>query len=148
MRTSNFTMLLPAAFLISALLISPEGSTAETGLVIVANKSVVTEKITPQEIKSIFLGQLVRWPDNSQIHVATLSREDIHEAFVKAFTQKTPSQFQRWWREMLFTGKGTLPKSFNSEDKLIGYVSETEGAIGYVSLKPNSKNVKIITIDK
>jgi ABC-type phosphate transport system substrate-binding protein len=48
---------------------------------------------------------------------------------------------------MVFTGKGQKPKAFKTDEELIQFVSETSGAIGYVSADVTIKNVKTITVN-
>ena len=48
----------------------------------------------------------------------------------------------------VFNGMGRMPKSFKNEADVISYVSETEGAIGFVSPKgADAAGVKIITVN-
>jgi hypothetical protein len=65
---------------------------------------------------------------------------------VKAYTQKTPSQFKSYWKKLVFTGKGSAPKSFHTDAEVIRYVAETPGAISYISSETRPENVKILKI--
>jgi hypothetical protein len=59
---------------------------------------------------------------------------------------KTAAQFSSFWKQAIFTGKGTPPKAFASEAELIKFVGETPGAIGYVTTNDVPATVKVITI--
>jgi ABC-type phosphate transport system substrate-binding protein len=48
---------------------------------------------------------------------------------------------QNYFRTLVFTGKGSPPKSFATTDEIIQYVANTEGAIGYVSLDADLRGV-------
>lgn len=115
-------------------------------VVVIANKGVSQDSLTKDEIKNIFLGKMVKWPDNSSIHFVT-SKADVHGAFLKMYINRSTSQFRNYWRKMVFTGKGQKPKAFQSDEELIQYVSETQGAIGYVGKDAALKNVKTITVN-
>jgi len=77
----------------------------------------------------------------------TLKDSQTHDDFLKTYLQKSTSQFQRYFRTLVFTGKGKVPKSFDSEESLVGYVAGTNGAIGYVSSGTNTGSVKVINVN-
>lgn len=119
---------------------------AESDVVIVANKSLPVDSLTKVELKNIFLGNTVLWNPDLQVNLVTLKNSAAHDQFVQKYTGKTPDQFSRWWKRMLFTGQGTIPICFVSEDAAIEYLEKTSGAIGYVSSLPSTDKVKIIQI--
>ena len=49
--------------------------------------------------------------------------------------------------DLVFTGKGAMPRSFDTEDALVAYVGATPGAIGYVSEEKAGAAVKFSTLD-
>ncbi len=118
-------------------------------IVLVANKSVSNKQLNKIDIKKIFIGKIVTWSDGQPIKVVTLKKSDtsgIHKEFVKSYIRKTPSQFRSYWKKQVFTGKASSPKSLKSQQDLISYVSETDGAIGYISSNIKPEGVKIIKI--
>ena len=118
-------------------------------VVIIANKSVKEDRKSKDDIKNIFLGKIVKWEDGTKINIAVLKKEnELHKTFAKDYTQKTTSQFEKWWRQMVFTGKGTLPKTFESQETLVEYVKENGGAIGYVDNADITGEIKIIAVDQ
>ena len=122
---------------------------AYADVVIIANKSVKEDRKSKDDIKNIFLGKIVKWEDGTKINIAVLKKEnELHKTFAKDYTQKTTSQFEKWWRQMVFTGKGTLPKTFESQETLVEYVKENGGAIGYVDNADITGEIKIIAVDQ
>ncbi len=114
-------------------------------ILIIGNKGVPVNSISKEEIKNIFLGNKDKWESGEAITFVNVSVENIHEEFTKNFVKKTPSQYISHFRKLVFTGKGQIPKSFDSEKDLIKFVSETNGAIGYVSKEAGS-NIDLIKI--
>jgi hypothetical protein len=47
----------------------------------------------------------------------------------------------------VFTGKGSMPKSFASDAEILKYVAKTPGAIGYVSAGADAAGVKKIAVN-
>ena len=119
---------------------------AHADVSIICHPAVAGDTLTRAEIKKIFLGKKLVWDDEQEIRFVIMKKSDAHKVFVKAYTQKTPSQFTHYWKKLVFTGKGSAPKSFHTEAELIQYVSETAGAIGYVPSELRPENVKILKI--
>ena len=124
---------------------SPLNALAEEAVVVIANKDVPSEKLTPDKIKKIFLGEVMNWENNEVITVVLLGDETVHKEFIHKYIKRTPAQFLNVWRRNLFTGKGAMPTQMDNIDDLIKYVANTKGAIGYVPADANlTGNVKII----
>ncbi len=87
------------------------------------------------------------WDNGENVIIAWLYESDSHKKFLREFVGKNPRQFNNYWKNRLFIGKAHMvPKPFKNEVSLIRYVSETKGAIGYVSSFKSPKNVKTISI--
>ena len=103
--------------------------------------------LSKDEVKDIFLGKKVQWQNNSKIHFVISRDLDLHKSFLKTYIKRSPKQFRAYWRQMVFTGKGTSPKSFPSEKELLEYVSNNGGAIGYVEKNVATDAVKTIQVN-
>ncbi len=131
-----------------AVMILPFASVAFAGdVVIIANKDVPISSIGGGELKKIFIAKKTEWDNGSNIDFVTLDRGDVHKAFLRTYLSKSPSQYQRYFRTLVFTGKGTAPQSFATEGELVSYVSSTSGAIGYVSAGTSTGSAKVLTVN-
>ena len=115
-------------------------------VIIIAHKESPESSLSAKELQEIFLGKRVQWADNSSIHPATVKEDTLHKAFLKQYIKKSPSQWLAHWKRMVFTGNGTPPKQFDSQEELLDYVAETSGAIGYIDEETAVKNVIILQI--
>lgn len=120
--------------------------TATAEMIFIANPSIEENSITQTQLRDIFLGDKVLWQDGQQITVAINTNPAVFEQFTKKYTGRTTNQFQAYWRLILFTGKGSVPKMFKTDEEIIQYVSNTPGAIGYISSKTEADGIKIIPI--
>ena len=116
-------------------------------VVVIANKNVPANALTRDEVKDIFLAKKTQWDNGAKINFVTLKKSQIHDDFLKEYLQKSSSQFERYFRTLVFTGKGSLPKAFDKEDQLVGFVSSTDGAIGYVSIGTDTGSAKVLKIN-
>ncbi len=69
-----------------------------------------------------------------------------HEAFLKEYLGKSDSALQAFYRSLVFTGKGSMPKALASDADMVAYVARTKGAIGYVSSAANTNGVKTLEV--
>jgi TonB family protein len=53
---------------------------------------------------------------------------------------------RNYYRALVFTGKGSMPKEMNSDADVLAYVARTRGAIGYVSSAATTENVKVLRL--
>lgn len=116
------------------------------GVVVIGNASVPDASLSKQEVGNIFQGKKTTWDDGSRIVFVVLKGSAAHDQFLKEYVGKTDSQFDTFWKKQMFTGKGTPPQSFDSDQAMIDFVARTAGAIGYVSTNANVANVKTINV--
>ncbi len=126
---------------------SSPGAVYAGDIVIIANKNVAESSLSGEDVKNIFLAKKKKWGSGQAIDFVVLKGGAVQEGFLKQYAKKTPSQFKRYFKTLVFTGKGKPPKSFATEKELAGYVSATEGAIGYVSSGAASGSVKTIQVN-
>ena len=91
------------------------------------------ENVSKKNLKKMLLGKAKKWKNGDKVVLATLAGGDTHEKFIKSFAGKTAKQFTNYWRKMVFSGKGKMPKSFDSEEDLAAFVAENKGALGYTT---------------
>lgn len=101
--------------------------------IVVANPSVKTSEIGADELKQVFLGAKSSLSDGSAVEPVLSQGGPTHEAFLKAHVGKTDPALRNHFKSLVFTGKGSMPKSFASDADIVAYVAKTKGAVGYVS---------------
>lgn len=133
----------------ACLLIACYGVGTSENLVLVLNKDNTSAKFNKDEIRKIFIGDKIKWDDNSTIVLAVLNDGNAtHDAFIGNYVGRTPVQFSTTWKKNMFTGKGTPPKVFNDSTSLLDYISKNKNAVGYAT--KNEKvpvNVKAVDIN-
>jgi ABC-type phosphate transport system substrate-binding protein len=112
---------------------------------VIANNSIKATEVSDAELKDIFLGEKSTL-DGSKATPVILSKGPVHQAFLEKHVGKNDAAFRASWRKQVFTGKGSMPREFDSEDALAAYVASTPGAIGYVSSEKAGANVKVLKL--
>ena len=69
-----------------------------------------------------------------------------HEAFLKDYVGKTDSALETYYRSLVFTGKGSMPKTFATDAEVVAFVEKTKGAIGYVATGTSTGAAKVLEV--
>ena len=120
--------------------------TSASDFQVIANSSVKVSHISAQELTGVFLVTKTSLAGDSHIEPVLLKSGDAHESFVKQYTGKTAAALATYYRSLVFTGKGSMPKTLASDAEVVAYVKKTKGAIGYVSAGASTEGVKILEV--
>lgn len=137
-----------APFLVAVFCLVPLGPIAAAGeVVVVVNESVTEDGLDRKDLQRIYLGKRSTWRDKSAVVPVILKEGPVHEEFVEEVVGRSIHRFANYWRQMVFTGKGTPPKSFATEAEVVAFVKETPGAVGYVSPGTATGGVKVFAVE-
>jgi ABC-type phosphate transport system substrate-binding protein len=113
---------------------------------IAVNASSPLTVIQKSTLTKIYLNGKSRWDQGGTITPCILKYGPAHEEFLSKYISKSPHQFRTFWKKQVFTGKGSMPKEFSSENELLSYIANHPGSIGYISDAETSEQIKILTI--
>ena len=120
-------------FLTALILLSAATLCRAQDVSFIANKETKVTSITADDAKNIMLGNKQKFDDGSLLKLAILTEGPVHEKVVRDYTQRSSDQFEKYWKKLVFSGKGIMPEQFKSDSEMIDFVSKTPGAIGYVA---------------
>jgi hypothetical protein len=112
---------------------------------VVANPSVKASEISADDLKGVFLATKASLPDGSQVEPVLAKTGAAHQAFLKDLG-KNDAALAMYYRSLVFTGKGSMPKVCASDAEVIEYVAKTKGAIGYVSAGATTSGIKTLDV--
>lgn len=113
---------------------------------VVANQSVRANAISADELKSVFLEEKNSLHDGTRVEPVLAKGGAAHEAFVKDYLGKSDSVLQTYYRSLVFSGRGSMPKILHSDEEVMAYVARTRGAIGYVDPTTPLNGVKALAV--
>jgi hypothetical protein len=113
---------------------------------VIANSSVGASSISVDELKAVFLQEKSSLSDGSRVVPVIAKGGQAHEAFVKQYLGKTEDALMTYYRSLVFTGKGLMPKTLASDAEMLTYVAKTKGAVGYVSSSAGAEGVKVLEV--
>jgi hypothetical protein len=121
-------------------------SAAQAQVQVIANPSVAASAVTADELKSVFLGAKNALADGSAAEPVLAQAGAAHDAFLTQYVGKSDQALRNSWKSLVFTGKGSMPKSFGTDAEIVAYVAKTKGAIGYVGASSDVGSAKKIAV--
>ena len=145
--TTHTTSARRAALALAAgLLVS--GASAADDFVVVVHPEVRQHRVERDTLRRVFLGKKKKWDDGTKVTLAVLEDGDVQQAFMRQVLRKSPRQFSTYWKRMLFSGKGALPRSFESVDALLAFVRRTPGAVCVVPAETQLDGLVALAVDR
>ena len=132
------------ALVAAAFLLLSVGNGFAGGVKIVANPSIKIDSVTADELKSVFLEETGSLRDGSRVEPVLQRANATHDAFCREFLRRNVSEMHTYYLGLAFTGKGSVPREFNSDAEVLAYVAKTKGAIGYVNSASPTDGLKIL----
>jgi ABC-type phosphate transport system substrate-binding protein len=114
--------------------------------VVIVNKSAPIEKLSKDDVRSIFLGRLFVFPA-TDFEVNALDQansSDLREWFYLQLANKSRRKMNTYWARYLFTGKGQPPLALESDQSIVDMVSISPHTIGYLDEKFVNAQVKVV----
>ena len=114
-------------------------------LILIANPNLARAEISASDLRQIYLGTKTTVLGRDVEPVVAASGR-VHEQFVSACLGKTSAGLRNYFRNLVFTGKGSMPRSFGSSAEMVLYVARTPGAVGYVEAGVDLTGVVKLTL--
>jgi TonB family protein len=116
------------------------------GVKVVANPSVQADAVSVAELQSVFLEDRRSLKDGSHVEPVLAKSGAAHEAFLRQYVGRSDEALRTYYRTLVFTGAGAMPKFLDSDAEIINYVAKTKGAIGYVGIDFPSDGTKVLAV--
>ncbi len=113
---------------------------------VIANSSVKVTSISADDLKRVFLATKTSLEDGSHVEPVLEKGGAAHTQFLKEYLGKTEAALDMYFRSLVFTGKGAMPKILAGDAEVAAYVAKTKGAIGYVSAGTAVADAKILEV--
>jgi hypothetical protein len=119
---------------------------AASDIKVIANSGLKVSEVSSEDLKSVFLTTKTSLRIAGHIEPVLLKSGAAHLTFVRIYIGKTVPVLENYYRSLVFTGKGAMPKRLASDSEVVEYVARTKGAIGYVSVAANTADVKVLKV--
>jgi len=115
-------------------------------LLVVANPEIKADSISRSELRSVFTGATFNLKDGTRVKPVLLKEGATHTKFVADELGTSETALLIDWRQRVFSGQATMPKTLGSEAEMVTYVAQTQGAVGYISEATPHDGVKVLAV--
>ncbi len=140
MLPDRFTLLLILILMLPA-------SVSAADFAIIVNRDNPLESLEISEVKKIFLGKKNFWANGDSIDVLLQEEGETHQSFVQNVLDKSPRQFQMYWKRELFSGTGIPPRRHPDDQSVKASVVADPGAIGYIDTRWLDTSIKQLRLE-
>ena len=112
----------------------------------IVNAQSTETALSADDLKSVLLGNKIKWDGGGVIKLAVLTAGPVHDQVMQERAQRSADQFDKYWKKLVFNGKGVLPVQAADDAAVVDYVAKTPGALGYVAAASVTAQVKVLTI--
>ena len=112
---------------------------------VIANPSVSASEISSEDLKAVFLAVKTSIA-GSQVEPVLGKSGRAHDEFLKAYLAKSDAALTAYFRGLVFTGKASMPKMYDSDAEIVAYVAKTKGAVGYIGAGVAAQGTKTLAI--
>ncbi len=117
---------------------------AATDLVVIVNPGSGVDKMSRDEVTSIFMGRVKKLPSGITALPIDQTASGDKASFYQELINKELSEVNSYWARLIFSGQGSPPRQADNAAEVLEIVGSNKGAIGYVSRSAVDKRVKII----
>jgi ABC-type phosphate transport system substrate-binding protein len=128
-----FAVFLCVTQMMPALMASALANETIIAVIVASNQSIDDLKLAPNQLRLIYWRKQLYWPKGLRIKPVNLSTEHpLRQQFSQTVLGSAPKSQIDYWNGQYFNGV-LPPYSVNSEEAVLRYVTQTNGAIGYVN---------------
>ena len=135
----------PKLFVLTCVLLLGGAGFAQ-GVKVIANSSVQATSISASDLRSVYLEEKSSLAGSGHVEPVLAKGGPAHEAFLKQVLGRSDADLQMYYRSLVFTGRGSMPKTLDSDEAVVAYVAKTRGAIGYVSSAADVEGVRTLDL--
>jgi len=112
--------------------------------VVVAAGSGIPE-MSQTEVRAIFLGKSKNFANGASASPAYQDEGSSKYAeFGDKVLRKSAAQLTQYWARLVFSGKGSPPRSAADDGAVKAFVTSTKGGIGYIDSASVDSSVKVV----
>lgn len=111
---------------------------------VVVHPDLKIERLSEEEVASIFLGKTNRFPNGVLAHPKEVNNAELREHFYAKISGKSLGQLRSYWATLVFTGKGRPPQILERVDDIVQQFPGEQGLITYVPQDQVTAAMKVV----
>ena len=123
------------------------GAASPPAYVVIVHPTNPTTNVSRRFLADAFLKKTTRWDNGETIRPVDQAPDtSVRRRFSDEVLKRSVAAVRNYWQQIIFAGRGVPPPELNGDEEVIKYVTEHDGAVGYVS-GSNTGGAKVIAVD-
>jgi ABC-type phosphate transport system substrate-binding protein len=98
-------------------------------------------------LRDAFLKKKTKWPSDKTLQPVDLPpKSDVRGRFSSDVLGRPISAVRAYWQQRIFSGTDIPPPERESDETVVNYVLQHEGAVGYVSGRASLNGSKVVAV--
>jgi ABC-type phosphate transport system substrate-binding protein len=147
-RITSILVLTAALTMAGAVLIAPRPRAAQAlEFRLVVNQTNPVTSVERRFLEDAYLKKVTRWSTGQLIRPVDLTPGSAARAqFSQEILRRSVAAVKSYWQQLIFSGRDVPPPEFDTEEQVVRYVINHDGAVGYVSGGASANGTKILTV--
>ena len=114
-------------------------------VVVIVHRSNAVASMTADQVAQIYMGASTTFPGGGA--AAPIDQPEgsaVRDEFLAKVLEKTGAQFKAVWSRLIFSGKGTRPKTLGSSAEVKKAVAADPAAIGFIERSAVDDSVRTV----
>ncbi len=116
-------------------------------VVVIVNPASSISETTASDVSRVFMGKTASIGGANVAAVDQAPDSQARIDFSEKILGRSVRKVTDYWKKRTFSGKGEAPRQEVNDAKVVAYVADNPGAIGYISAGSVTDKVKPITVD-
>jgi ABC-type phosphate transport system substrate-binding protein len=117
------------------------------GWKVIVHPSNPASSIKKAQLSRLLLKSTATWDNGNKVMpVDQKVTSSTRDAMSRAVHGRSARVIKNWWNQQIFAGKGVPPPELASDAKVLAYVLNNPGAIGYVDGAAVTGDAKVLSI--
>ncbi len=114
---------------------------------VIAHPTRPETKVSREFLADAFLKNLTRWPKDEAIRpVDQRADSGVRRRFSESVLKRSVQAVKTYWQQRIFSGRGVPPPELDSDEAIVRYVENNQGALGYISGSSAPGRTKVLAV--
>ena len=117
---------------------------ASAEVVVIVNAKSPVSSSNALEIQQLYLGKTSDLSGTKMKPIDQIEGNEPRKIFYQKVIEKDAAQLNAYWSRLIFSGKGSPPKTYFDDSEVIEMVMEEKDVVGYIDAASVTEGIKVI----
>jgi ABC-type phosphate transport system substrate-binding protein len=123
-------------------------ATGTPSFVVIVHPQNAISTVDRKLLANAFLKKVTRWQGGNMIRpVDRAADTPVREHFSQTVHKRSAMAIRAYWQQQIFAGRDVPPPELASDEEVVKYVLQHDGAVGYVTSSAPLNGAKVVRVE-